>query len=212
MGRIIDATTGITIRDTSRPVGFVFGTMNEILKCVRDASKMFQVSESDVAVSANNATQVTSYLGSVSFYWPVLQDVQNAWPDYEVVHARQQIAHPCTVHFHTPGRHGQRVDVDVRSIHATRIYLGIGERAFEAIVHHLPGWRSLCPGCVVGIDVHAPGHQMTNPQIGTPLAGDFFKLTQQARRVRMDVVAGTPQYFRDITEVYDFVKKNSNWR
>lgn len=215
MGIIIASQHGTFIRDVSRPVGFAYAQGSSVLLAVRDAAKIFQVDDADVARAADAGATVSTHVGDVQFWWPELAVVKKEWPDYPVQELQTHVAHPCTIHYRTPGANGRDEYMDTRSMRAARLHLGLSERDFETIVHRLPGWRSLLPPCVVGIKVHEPGYELVNPE---PLSPDaladshaFFRLSARKHDYRMDVVDGSPQFYASLRDIPDFVLNHAQW-
>ena len=201
------------LEGTSRPVTVKSESLGtQVLRSVGDAARIFGIDIDVVIHAANGRVTVSTRCGDITFSWPSVADASDRWPAARVVQNQPIAAHPCTIHYKTPGKHGRRYDMDVRSIRATRLHLGLGETDFERVVHKLPGWRQVCPPCVVGITKHAPGYLYVNPILAPGDNHEFFTLAQLKSSVRVEMTAGCPQYFADLRDIPDFVLNNGRWR
>lgn len=214
MDKIRQTPHGIFLQGTSRPIVVASDRLGTVvLRSPGDAARAFDLDIRDVITAADASATLDTRCGPTNFSWPPLNTVTRTWPNMPVVSGPlTPAAKPCTIHFQTPGRYGQAYDRDARSITATRRHLGLTETEFETLVHKLPGWRQICPPCVIGITVHAPGHVCSNPPLCPGDNGtDFFECRQLRNRIRLRLTHGHPQYFNNICDMPDFVIRNAHW-
>jgi hypothetical protein len=152
-----------------RPVRVNTSKFKATILCVFDVATALGVSVARVKAAADAGSTIQSVHCELVFHlsWATEEDLRAEFPDAMFIDsAPQSPSRPCTIHYHTSGKYARSEDVDMRTMTATRDFLELTERQFEAIVHKAPGYRSFLPTAVIGITVHPHGW--------LPTSGVFF--------------------------------------
>jgi hypothetical protein len=154
---------------SGRPVRVRARRFKTTILCVFDVAAALGVTVARVRAAAEAESTIQSIHCELVFHlsWATEEELREEFPDAVFVNSSPSSPpRPCTIHYLTSGRYARSEDVDMRTMTATRDFLELTRRQFEAIVHQAPGYRSFLPVAAVGITVH--------PHNWVPASGVFF--------------------------------------